>query len=701
MSDMSDMSDKGDKCDKGRQFLEKVNQCFSKDSEQRAAAEQVVESQLTEDEVRLARSYSNLLASDRRPRWLMIALSIVMILVWMALVFIPAYRLSKTGSDFVTAIDYMQSMDGDYHTWLLQSSYFSDHNEADLLLLFGDYKRATKSDRLKGAWESEPDNPGLYIEYLNVYVGHFESYPTDMLTVAERIDPENALFPTLQLAEMADACTKKVDSAESESTPSISPVLRKHYAITDMTKHQAAMDLFYTIVKMPRLESHTLALHKRRLPLIQRDEQDWLTRWMPLGYLYTLTVHSLRYQKVINLIRAEAYRCEREKDAEALKRLIPAWQAFCRMQHTDILTLVDGIVLRACIESPCEDFAAAAKACGLEEVESGFVALRKQRDAENEARYNVPDEISFSADKEASILSQLSMDVVAKQVNDRNKLPAPNFGPDRRADHAFFNGLVAALACLMLVLSAMVVWLRTFRRDHLLRILGRRLSATFATRDWVAVFIYGVLLPIGIYWLVNGTDSLLSVQRYALLNVTPLGQPVSLLLMLLVAPVIAITYRLNHVLPVEQRKVSKCLCSAAVLALLAMPLFGLAGVFLSLPLVTLGHSMQILACVLVLVALIGSYIRNKIEGGGSLFRAVRSQLLVPLYVSASLIMALHVSIYYGIEKYWVAEDELWKLSGDTVAPSSFEEVVTRQLSDELDVLLKQIETDFPFDPVNK
>ncbi|MGB2403046.1 MAG: hypothetical protein ACPIA7_06505 [Akkermansiaceae bacterium] len=96
-----------------------------------------------------------------------------------------------------------------------------------------------------------------------------------------------------------------------------------------------------------------------------------------------------------------------------------------------------------------------------------------------------------------------------------------------------------------------------------------------------------------------------------------------------------------------------------------------------------------------------SYTRDKKKGGGSLFRAVRSQLLVPLYVSASLIMALHVSIYYDIEKYWVAEDELWKLSGDTIAPSSFEEVVTRQLSDELDVLLKQIETDISFDPVTK
>ena len=94
-----------------RQFLEKVNQCFSSDSEKHADAEQLLESQISEDEVKLARSYSNLSASDRRPRWLMIALSIVMILLWMALVFIPAYRLSKTGGDFVTAVDHMQSMD--------------------------------------------------------------------------------------------------------------------------------------------------------------------------------------------------------------------------------------------------------------------------------------------------------------------------------------------------------------------------------------------------------------------------------------------------------------------------------------------------------------------------------------------------------------------------------------------------------------
>ena len=144
------------------------------------------------------------------------------------------------------------------------------------------------------------------------------------------------------------------------------------------------------------------------------------------------------------------------------------------------------------------------------------------------------------------------------------------------------------------------------------------------------------------------------------------------------------------------------MCSAAVLALLAMPLFGLVGVFMKVWLVILGHSMQILACVLVLVALIGSYRRNKKEGGGSLFRAVRSQLLIPLYVSASLVMALHVSIYYGIEKHWVAEDEMWELSGDKFAGMcKFEGDFTRQLSDELDVLLKQIESDFPSDPVNK
>ena len=70
------------------------------------------------------------------------------------------------------AIGHMQSIDRDNDeitTWLVQSSYFSDLSEADMLLLFGDYKRATESDRRKGAWESEPDNPGLYIEYLNAY----------------------------------------------------------------------------------------------------------------------------------------------------------------------------------------------------------------------------------------------------------------------------------------------------------------------------------------------------------------------------------------------------------------------------------------------------------------------------------------------------------------------------------------------------
>ena len=38
-----------------RQFLDKVNQCFSSDSEKHADAEQLLESQLSEDEVKLAR----------------------------------------------------------------------------------------------------------------------------------------------------------------------------------------------------------------------------------------------------------------------------------------------------------------------------------------------------------------------------------------------------------------------------------------------------------------------------------------------------------------------------------------------------------------------------------------------------------------------------------------------------------------------
>ena len=88
------------------------------------------------------------------------------------------------------------------------------------------------------------------------------------------------------LTWLGNACTKKVDSAESKSTPTyISSVTKRirTYAITDMTKHQAAMDLFYTIVKMPSFdESHTRIAKTAPATQFERDEQDWLTRWMPI-----------------------------------------------------------------------------------------------------------------------------------------------------------------------------------------------------------------------------------------------------------------------------------------------------------------------------------------------------------------------------------------------------------------------------------
>ena len=689
--------------DESFQFADRVKQCFSQDPERKHIAEQLVDSQLSGDEEKLARAHRNLAASDRRPRWLLGALCTVMILVGMALVFIPAYRVLQLSYVLKVALSPDAYCSDDEFD---QSSYFSNLSEADMLLLFGDCKMASESDRLKGLWESEPDNPGVYLEYLLAYHHDFSSYPSDMSAIAERIDPENALFPILQLADLARECTQKVDSAKSKSASTESSVLRPHVAITDMTKHQAAMDLFYTTVKMPKYTSHSLALLQRRLPLVLRDEYDWVTRSMPSMYFNETTRFScLQFQKVMVLIRAEAYRCEREKDAQALKRLIHAWQAFYRKGRADAVYLIDGLVLRACLHSPCEDFAAAAKACGLQELEDGFVALDKQMDTERESRKLKSREWPDSFAKEAGLLSSGGSRLFYL-LNDHAMVSAPDTGPDRMADHAFLNRIVAALGWLILALSALVVWLWRFRRGDELRILGRRLSGTFSTRDWSVVFMCGVLLPIGIYWLVNGAGSLLSVQHYHLFNVHGMlwfGQPASLWLLLLIGPVIAITWQLNEILPAEKCKVSKCLWSAALLALLAMPLFGLAGALEAHAriLVTVGLCMQGLACVLILAAMISGFTRNQQHNKHSLYHAARNQLLVPLYVSASLVMALHVSVYHRIEKHWVAEDEISKMFVDSNTAYPSEKYFTSQILHEIDVLFEKIETDFPSDPVNK
>ena len=171
--------------DESFQFADRVKQCFSQDPERKHIAEQLVDSQLSGDEEKLARAHRNLAASDRRPRWLLGALCTVMILVGMALVFIPAYRVLQLSYVLKVALSPDAYCSDDEFD---QSSYFSNLSEADMLLLFGDCKMASESDRLKGLWESEPDNPGVYLEYLLAYHHDFSSYPSDMSAIAERID---------------------------------------------------------------------------------------------------------------------------------------------------------------------------------------------------------------------------------------------------------------------------------------------------------------------------------------------------------------------------------------------------------------------------------------------------------------------------------------------------------------------------------
>ena len=85
----------------------------------------------------------------------------------------------------------------------------TDLGSSQQLLLYGDTKAKNASDRWKPLWESEPGNPILLAEYAGGYIKDHTYLSPEILTVAERIDPDNGWFLALSVAGNAEAAVKR------------------------------------------------------------------------------------------------------------------------------------------------------------------------------------------------------------------------------------------------------------------------------------------------------------------------------------------------------------------------------------------------------------------------------------------------------------------------------------------------------------
>ena len=692
------------------QFLDLVVDGFGDDLEKKHVARRLLAEQIKDEDVHFEKAVEQLKRVHQRPKWVVGVICWSMILAGLLMVFAQAkhvygMRSVLTGQSVFGVPVFSQ----EYDAW---SFYFKDLSEQDKLLLFGDTSQLNEAERREGFWKSEPDNVGAYVEYLSTYRSDHGDFPDDMLQMGEELDAENALFPLFAASQLARDCTHKVSPPRaprhtahrashkkrgSSHAGASSAVGRAYVKITDVEKHRDAMALLRRAAEMPTCLSYSGEMMQRRLPLLQRDDHDWMTRIFPVVILTSQTSHSMPWLHLSKLIEAEAYRCELEKDQQALKQLVGDWQRVAMHLHQMSQSLVDGLVLRAFIYSPCKDFALAAKACGLAEMEAYYTALDQrladEKDGRNQAAKAVEGQDDFF--KTSGVLSNLALPVLNKQVNDNSVMPFPDTRPERFADHAFWNRVTSAVHWILLVLCGLIVWVLSRSGNAVVRKTGWALAATLNWRDWSFVSVFGVLCPILLYWLVNGMETWLSVQNWNL-NYgkmgLPSGQSGSLFLLLLVAPMLTIAYRIQRAIPFAQRRTPWLLWGAVTLAVLSMPVFGLAGHFdtnLKL-LMYLGFTMHVgILAHLISLPLVRFIWRRKTQVI-SFQAAICRRVLAPIYVTASLVMVMQMPVYYVLEKHWVAEDKIFELSSEHTAFTMYETLVTKQLLKELDVLLQEV-----------
>jgi hypothetical protein len=175
----------------------------------------------------------------------------------------------------------------------------------------------------------------------------------------------------------------------------------------------------------------------------------------------------------------------------------------------------------------------------------------------------------------------------------------------------------------------------------------------------------------------------------------PAGQSGSLLLLLVVGPILAVTHRLNKLLPFIEVLPHRMLWVATFFAAASMPMFGFAGHVegKTEEVIKAAFATQGLAILTLFACPFVSMIMKNCVGGVVVAKAVRNQVLIITYLAAALIMAMHVPIYHILEKRWVAADTLFKVSPDYTSITQHETLVTKQMLSELDLLINQIKAE--------
>jgi hypothetical protein len=408
-----------------------------------------------------------------------------------------------------------------------------------------------------------------------------------------------------------------------------------------------------------------------------------------MTYALSQVSGSLPKRKLVDVLAAGAQQCAVTGDVEGFRQITRDWKLLTEACVKDSGNLIDALVAKVMIVAPLKNFRDAARTLGLEAEAVRFAALDDRMQQEKEAREKL-NKLGSANDEvlqlRSSVLTALSVPMIARQVNSPPVLTGEDLRPARYADHALFERALSCAAWILLGICAGLAALSRFRRSPLAWRLSERIQWLMRPSDWAWIVLGGVVFPLIWYFAITRLTPLGAREWSARLTLflQPGGQFGGLALSMVILPVVIASWRLAG------RAAGIGMAGrfpwwgwlAALAALAAVPAFG--GMLFRQE---IGFAFRVaaygLSGIAIIWLLVGVSVNFFDQGPQALRRATLSRLVWPVWVGGMLAMALLLPLFHAEERRWIQQDRVMEISAETSGMSRYEHQVTQILRSEL------------------
>lgn len=545
---------------------------------------------------------------------------------------------------------------------------------------------------------SDPQNPAYYSEFMGAYWGEHEKLPPDFFETVARIDPENSFFLYWAAGQIGGKSIEKKTIPGSTSKPRFSGSVRlsplpveRDFVILDEAAFDESLTILGKAVRLPHFETYTSDMITARASLLPYDTLAGSA--VALAHVYGTSSQIIGIRYVVDLLGARAQISSRSQDrdtflavADQRRHLIEGFAG-----NSDQY-LIHELVFNVVASSSAQHLHWGADRLGLTEMgevyEKQWLAFqddRDQRDIRNS------EQSSDILERRGSMLSELSLTMVERQVSSPPSLTADELKPLRLVDHEVVSRYGITAAALILAIACLPVFLFRFHSPAPIRVPAKLLSKLLTAGDWVWIIGLGIVLPLAGYLAINRLTPLggrdYGIQAFHFLF--PGIHLVAIVLNLLLAPAIVIRWRLSKRLAPYGIKCRPGIVSIAVLgvilawALGTFPILqktglthiGLIAVAIA-PAIWLGNVM-----LGILLAVLG-------KAAGRIPRLATSAALLPAYAAAIIALCLTIPIFISGEKHWIAKDTLFRIDPSAPDLGAYEFKIAAQKRKEIKAILE-------------